>query len=101
MYSASPMDHYLHWYDWNSNYAKGVDYFVNTMSLLMNSDVCDPYADCPACVSDCTDMPWGDYPSCDAQGNVECDSATYASCVGGHIYDDRPCPSHSSVECFY
>merc|ERR1712227_301723 len=51
------------------------------------------------CVSDCSLVPTGDYQSC--QGcNI------YASCLGGNLIDNRPCPvgtqwDDDSKECVY
>ena len=37
------------------------------------------------CVSSCEGKPDGDYQSCNG-------CSVYASCVGGHLIDNRPCP---------
>ena len=41
------------------------------------------------CITSCLDKPDGDYQSC--QG-----CSVYASCVGGYMYDNRPCPPGTS-----
>lgn len=50
----------------------------------------EPPPDCdstgPECIRSCTDMPDGDYQSCDS-------CYVYVTCSNGGTYDERPCPA--------